>query len=153
MQMPAPDPEQIFSDAIDLIADDRTAEAEELLNAFIAALKSSMNGADADAGRYYWWGRALALQEEWEQALLRFEDALRTDPGHEGALWETVQILMDALDKPESAKTLLTERLLKLGPENPDYLEALSSAETLIRRREGRPVQPWSPEEPMNNEQ
>ncbi|HEX2613280.1 MAG TPA: hypothetical protein VHO02_06790 [Fibrobacteria bacterium] len=137
------DPEKILSDAVDLIVDGREAEAEEMLNAFTAALKGAMNGGDADAQRHYWWGKALTLQDEWEQALLRFERAIELDPDHEGALWETATILMDALDKPESAKTILQERLMKLNPGNPDYAEALASAETLIRRRDGKPLKEW----------
>jgi tetratricopeptide (TPR) repeat protein len=141
--IPTPDPEQILSDAIDLIADLRQEEAEEMLNVFTAALKGAMNGSDADADRYYWWGRALALMDEWEQALLRFESAIQIKPDHEPALWETAVILMDERDKPESAKTILQERLLKLKPGHSDYVEALASAETLIRRRDGRPLRPW----------
>jgi tetratricopeptide (TPR) repeat protein len=139
----SPDPEQILGDAIDLIVDFREEEAEEMLNAFTAALKAAMNGSDADAQRYYYWGRALALLDEWEQALLRFESALHVLPDHEPSLWETAMILMDELDKPESAKTILQERLLKLKPHNPAYKEALASAEALIRRRDGRPLKPW----------
>jgi tetratricopeptide (TPR) repeat protein len=139
----APDPEKILGDAIDLLADGRDAEAEDMLNAFILTLKGSMNGTEADAERYYYWGRALALQEEWEQALLRHESALQLKPNHEGALWETVGILMDALEKPESAKSVLEQRLLPLQPKNEDYLEALASAEALVRRRDGRPLKEW----------
>lgn len=139
----AHDPEKILSDAIDLIIDDREAEAEQLLAAFTGALKAAMNGTEADAQRYYLWGRALELQDEWEQALLRFESALNLVPDHEPSLWETVTILMDELDRPESAKTLLEERLLTLKPDHPEYLEALASAEALIRRRDGRPLKPW----------
>ena len=133
----APDPEKILSDAIDLLADERQDEAETLINAFTAALKGAMNGSDADADRYYWWGRALSLLDEWEQALLRYESALQINPDHEAALWETAVILMDERDRPES------ERLLKLKPGHPEYVEALASAETLIRRRDGRPLKPW----------
>ena len=140
---PAPDPERILGDAIDLIADAREAEAEDMLNAFILTLKASMNGTEADAERYYYWGRALALQEEWEQALLRHESALQLKPNHEGALWETVGILMDELEKPESAKSVLEQRLLPLKPKDEAYLEALASADALIRRRDGRPLKPW----------
>lgn len=141
--MSSPDPEQILSDAIDLIADLREKEAGEMLKAFTAALKASMNGSGADADRYYYWGRALGLQEEWEQALLRFESALHIRPDHEGALRETAVILLDELDKPESAKAILEERLLKLQPGHPEYTEALASAEALIRRRDGRPLKEW----------
>lgn len=143
MTNPAYDPEKILSDAIDLIADDRVEEAEALLATFTGALRQAMNGTEADAQRYYLWGRALELQEEWEQALLRFESALNLLPDHEPSLWETAVILMDELEKPESAKTVIQERLLKLKPDHPDYLEALASAETLIRRRDGRPLKPW----------
>jgi tetratricopeptide (TPR) repeat protein len=139
----SPDPEQILADAIDLIVDFRQEEAETLLNAFTGVLKSSMNGSDGDAQRYYYWGRALSLLDEWEQALLRYESALNVLPDHEPSLWETAVILMDELDKPESAKAILEERLLKLKPGNPVYTEALASAEVLIRRRDGRPLKPW----------
>jgi tetratricopeptide (TPR) repeat protein len=139
----APDPEQILNDAIDLLADQRQEEAETMLNAFIASLKASMNGSDADAERYYYWGKALALLDEWEQALLKLEHALQIKPDHEPALWETTVILMDELDRPELAKTLLQERLLKLKPEDEAYREGLASAEVLIRRRDGRPLKPW----------
>jgi tetratricopeptide (TPR) repeat protein len=138
-----PDPEQILNDAIDLLADGRADEAETMLNAFTATLKAAMNGSDADAERYYYQGRALALLDEWEQALLRFEHALQIKPDHEAALWETVVILMDELDRPELAKTLLEQRLLKLKPADETYQEALASAEVLIRRRDGRPLKPW----------
>lgn len=137
------DPEKILSDAIDLIVDERVEEAETLLAAFTGALKAAMNGTEADAHRYYLWGRALELQDEWEQALLRFESALNLLPDHEPSLWETAMILMDELEKPESAKTVIAERLLKLKPGHPEYLEALASAEALIRRRDGRPLKPW----------
>jgi tetratricopeptide (TPR) repeat protein len=138
-----PDPEQILSDAIDLIVDDRQGEAENLLAAFTTALRQAMNGTEADAHRYYLWGRALELQDEWEQALLRFESALNLLPDHEPSLWETAMVLMDELDKPELAKTVITERLLKLKPDHPEYVEALASAEALIRRRDDRPLKPW----------
>ncbi len=141
--MTSPDPEEILSDAIDLIADFREEEAAEMLNAFTAALKASMNGSDADAERYYYWGRALEIQEEWEQALLRFESVLRIRPEHEPSLREIAMILLDALDRPESAKTILTEKLLKLNPGYPEYVEALASAEALIRNRDGRPLKEW----------
>jgi tetratricopeptide (TPR) repeat protein len=143
MTSATPDPEQILNDAIDLLADDRQEEAETMLNAFAATLKAAMNGSEADAERYYFQGRALALLDEWEQSLLRFEQALQIKPDHEPALWETVVILMDELDKPELAKTLLEQRLLVLKPQDETYTEALASAEVLIRRRDGRPLKPW----------
>ena len=142
--MPSPvDPEQILSDAIDLLADEREEEAGVMLDAFIATLKGAMNGSDADVARHYYWGRALSLMDEWEQALLRFEGALQLDADHEDSLREIVFILLDELDRPESAKAILEERLLKLNPGHPEYVEALASAEALIRRREGREVREW----------
>jgi tetratricopeptide (TPR) repeat protein len=151
--MPSPvDPEQILSDAIDLIADEREVEAGVMLDAFIATLKGAMNGSDADALRHYYWGRALALMEEWEQALLRYEGALQVDSNHEESLREIAFILLDELDRPESAKAILEERLLKLNPGAPEYVEAVASAEALIRRREGREVQEWKPGEPLGGE-
>jgi tetratricopeptide (TPR) repeat protein len=141
------DAEQALNKAMDLIADFREDEAETTLQALIQALKSDMDATPADADRQFHWGRSLYLLEEPEQALLRFEQALQIRPDHEGALWETVSILLHDLDKPESAKIILEQRLLPLRPNHPLYAEALAAAETLIRRRQGREVLPWDPEQ------
>ena len=135
--------EKALNQAMDLIADFRQSEAEEVLQGLIGDLRDGMDGTVADADRHFCWGRALYLLEEPEQALLRFEQALQILPDHEYALWEMASILLHDLDKPESAKSLLEQRLMRLRPSHPPYAEALAAAETLIRRREGRPVQDW----------
>ena len=137
--------EKTLNQAMDLIADFRESEAEEALLGFIQELKGEMDATVADAERHFFWGRCLYLLEEPEQALLRFEQALQIRPDHEGALWEMVSILLHDLDKPESAKAILEQRLMPLRPNYEPYGEALASAETLIRRRQGRPLQDWDP--------
>ena len=127
--------EELLNGAMDLMADFREDEAEEIINTLIAQLKSKMNSTPEDADRYYYWGRSLALLEENEQALLRFEKALKAKPDHEGALWETTTLLLYELDRPEGAKAILEQSLIPLFPGNELYTEALAAAETLIRRR------------------
>ncbi len=127
------DAEQTLSHAIDWMADDRDDEAEALLVDFMAQLREQMDGSEADAGRYYYWGRSLSLLDEPEQALLRFEKSLEAQPDHEGSWWETASILLYDLDRPESALVILEQRLLPLRPDYPLYVEARESAQTLIR--------------------
>ena len=125
---------------MDLMADFRDKEAEAELNNLIARLKSRMNATVIDADRYYYWGRGLSLLEEPEQALLRFEQALQLMPDHEGALWETVTLLLYDLERPEGAKSILEQRLLPLQPGYGLYEEALAASETLIRLKTAKPA-------------
>lgn len=134
------DAEESLNSAMDLMADFRDSEAEEELNSLIKRLKSGMNATAIDADRYYYWGRGLSLLEEPEQALLRFEQALQLKPDHEGALWETVTLLLYELERPEGAKSILEQRLLPLQPGYGLYQEALAASDTLIRLKTAKPV-------------
>ena len=134
------DIEELLNNAMDLMADFRDDEAEEELNALIKKLKSEMNATSADADRYYFWGRALSLLEEPEQALLRFEKSLQLVPEHEGALWETVTLLLYELERPEGAKSILEAQLIPLRPGYALYDEALSNADTFIRLKSSKPA-------------
>ena len=131
--------EELLNAAMDLMADFRDDEAEELLEKLIARLKSGINATATDADRYYYWGRALTLLEEQEQALLRFENALQIQPEHEGSLWETATLLLYELERPEAAKVILEQKLLVLQPGYPLYEEALKASETLIRLKAKKP--------------
>jgi tetratricopeptide (TPR) repeat protein len=125
--------EETLNNAMDLLADFRDDEAEEVINKFIGSLKSGIDGTVGDADRHYYWGRGLSLLEEPEQALLRFEKALQINPGHEGALWETTTLLLYELERPEGAKAILEQSLLPLRPGYALYVEALAASESLIR--------------------
>ena len=127
--------EAALNEAIDLYADYQEEEAEKSLLSLIQALKESLDATSMDAERYCLWGRSLVLLEEPEQALLRFEQALQLIPDHEGALWETASLLLDTMERPEGAKDILEQRLLPMRPASERYREALSAAETLIRRK------------------
>ena len=133
------DIEELLNEAMDLMADFRDDEAEESINELIGKIKADMNATAADADRYYYWGRALSLLEEPEQALLRFEQALQLVPEHEGSLWETTTLLLYELERPEGAKSILEERLVKLRPGYGLYEEALAASETLIRLKNAKP--------------
>lgn len=133
------DYESALNQALDLLADGEDRKARALLEGGIRDVKSRLAGSDADLDRYYYWGRFLTALEEYEQALLKFEKALKIDPGHEGSLWETASILLHDMDRPELAKALLAEKLLPLVPGNPLYTETLKEAEFLIRVRTSPP--------------
>ncbi len=133
------DIEELLNKALDFMADFRDDEGEEEITALIKQLKSGMDATVGDADRYYYWGRGLSLLEEPEQALLRFEKALQIKPDHEGALWETVTLLLYELERPEGAKAVLEETLLPLHPGYELYEEALAAAETLIRLQKVKP--------------
>lgn len=136
------DYEASLNQALDLLADEEERKAHALLEAGIKHVKASLNGGDEDLGRYYYWGRFLTAMEEYEQAMLKFEKALRLDPDHEGSLWETASILIHDLDKPDLAKTLLKDKLIPLHPDNPLYIETLKEAEFLLRVKAKPPVDP-----------
>lgn len=136
------DYEASLNQALDLLADGEDQKARRILQGGVAHVKSALTHTDADLDRFYYWGRFLTAMEEYEQALLKFEKALRIDPSHEGSLWETASILLHDLDKPELAKALLAERLLPLHPDNPLYSETLKEAEFLVRVRTSPPEAP-----------
>lgn len=136
------DYEASLNQALDLLADGEDQMARRILQGGVAHVKSHLTDSEADLERLYYWGRFLTALEEYEQALLKFEKALRIDPSHEGSLWETASILLHDLDKPELAKTLLAERLVPLHPDNPLYAETLKEAEFLIRVRTSPPEAP-----------
>jgi tetratricopeptide (TPR) repeat protein len=133
------DYEASLNQALDLLADGEDRRARVLLESGIKDVKARLAGSDEDLARYYYWGRFLTALEEYEQALLKFEKALKIDPAHEGSLWETASILLHDMDRPELAKALLAEKLLPLAPGNELYAETLKEAEFLIRVRTSPP--------------
>jgi tetratricopeptide (TPR) repeat protein len=134
------DYEIALNQALDLLADGDQRRADRLLQAIIDHAKSRLSGTEEDRDRHYYWGRALTAMEEPEQALLRFERALQIDPAHEPSLWETASIFLHELDKPESARLLLAEKLVPLGPDNTLYRESLQLAEFNLRLRKDPPT-------------
>ena len=140
------DYEASLNKALDLLADGEDAKAHRILQAGIDHVKTRLAGkapAETPPLReeylHYYWGRFLTAMEEPEQALLKFEKALKINPGQEGSLWETASLLLHELDKPELAKRLLSEKLLVLFPANPLYREALAESEFLLRVRQAPP--------------
>ncbi len=127
--------EETLKKAYDLMADFQDAEAYEILETCVADIKKTLGGTQQDADRYYYWGLCLSAMDEPEQALLKFESAIGLNPEHESALWEVTSTLLYELDKPESAKVILEERLLKLFPKNEKYQEALRLAKLALHER------------------
>ena len=136
------DYEASLNQALDLLADGEDKKAETLLLGGVRHVKANLTGSESDLERYYYWGRFLTAMEEYEQALLKFEQALGYDPAHEGSLWETASILLHDMDRPELAKALLAEKLIPLCPGNILYTEALHEAEFLMRVRSSPPEPP-----------
>jgi tetratricopeptide (TPR) repeat protein len=133
------DYESTLNQALDLKADGEDRKADRLLQNIIDHAKARISGSDDDLERHYFWGRALTAMEEPEQALLRFEKALQIDPEHEGTVWETASIFLHELDRPDSARTLLAERLLPMSPDNALYRESLVAAEFALKLRKNPP--------------
>jgi tetratricopeptide (TPR) repeat protein len=139
------DYEATLNQALDLLADGEERKAGRILQASIDDIKKHLTGTDSDLERFYFWGRCLTAMEEVEQALLKFEKALRIDPDHEGSLWETASIFFHDLDRAESAKPLLVDRLLKHHPNNELYQETLRAVDFALKIRKSPP--PLSKEE------
>lgn len=78
---------------------------------------------------YWYWGQSLEILDEYEQASLKFEEALKLSPNNKDMLWSLISLLLFSLQTPEPAKNLLKERLLPLDPSNEKYLDALATAE------------------------
>ena len=93
-----------------------------------SGMKSSSLGKD----EYYYWGMCLSIMEEYEQALLKFEQVLKFDNQHENSLWQIVSILFYDQQSAVMAKSILESRLLKINPNHPTYLEALTDIKSYL---------------------
>jgi tetratricopeptide (TPR) repeat protein len=133
------DYEATLNQALDLLADGETRKADRLLQGLIDHAKARLSGGPDDLDRHYFWGRALTALEEPEQALLRFERALQIDPAHEPSLWETASIFLHELDRPETARAILADKLLPASPDNALYRESLVAAEFALKLRKNPP--------------
>jgi tetratricopeptide (TPR) repeat protein len=139
------DYEATLNQALDLLADSEERKAGRILQSCIDDIKKRITGDGDDLIRYYYWGRCLTAMEEVEQALLKFEKALRIDPDHEGSLWETASIFLHDLERPENARPILVDRLLKMHPDNALYQETLRAIDFSLKLRKAPP--PLSKEE------
>ena len=74
------------------------------------------------------WAQSHAIAEDWDLALLKYEQILSIDASDEDALWQTIQIFLRPKENPETARRLLKERLLPLHS-TPEYEDALREAE------------------------
>lgn len=122
--------EQDIGTAIDFCADGEDRRATVLLERCNQKLRLLAVGAHrVEALRL--WAMSLVVLEEWEQALLRYEQILSIEPENEDALWQSVLILLRNMEKPESARILLNERLLPLS-RLPEYLDVLRECEAAL---------------------
>lgn len=116
--------------AIDAIADDQERRALVLLEKCNARLRLLSTGEHRrEALRL--WAQSHAIAEDWDLALLKYEQVLSIDNADEDALWQTVQILLRPKENPEAARTLLMEKLLPLHS-TPEYEDALREAEAAL---------------------
>ncbi len=127
------DYENEICQAIDLMADDRHQESCRLLESCINRIKKQLQAGKSQCENYYYWGMCLSIMDEHQQALLKFESAVRLNPNHQASLWQIAGILLYTLDKPKSALRILEDALLPLVPENKEYQRALSDAKSMIR--------------------
>lgn len=116
--------------AIDFVADGEDRRANILLDRSIQKLRLLAAGRNrTEALRL--WAICLSVQEEWEQALLKYEQILSIDGSDEDALWQSALILLRNLERPEPARTLLAERLLPLA-RTEEYEDALRECEAAM---------------------
>ena len=124
--------------AIDLIADGEDRRAAVLLEKCNARLRLLSAGEHRrEALRL--WAQSHAIAEDWDLALLKYEQVLSIDAADEDALWQTVQIFLRPKENPETARRLLQDRLLPLRA-SAEYEDALREAEAAlgIEREGGR---------------
>lgn len=118
--------------AIDLLANERENEAQTLIESTIAEIKRFLPEALEKAPLYYYWGQGLELLEEPEQALLQYEAALKAHVEYIPA-WEALcRALLEELDRPDEAKTILLSRLLPHEPDNEIYQDWLVRADIAL---------------------
>lgn len=122
--------------AIDLIADGEDRRAAVTLDKCNARLRLLSAGEHRrEALRL--WAQSHAIAEEWDMALLKYEQILSIDAADEDALWQTVQIFLRPKESPEAARRLLRERLLPLHS-TPEYEDALREAEAALGIERGK---------------
>lgn len=122
--------------AIDLIADGEDRRAAVTLDKCNARLRLLVAGEHRrEALRL--WAQSHAIAEEWDLALLKYEQILSIDAADEDALWQTVQIFLRPKESPEAARRLLRERLLPLHS-TPEYEDALREAEAALGIERGK---------------
>jgi tetratricopeptide (TPR) repeat protein len=122
--------EESLAQALDLFADGEDRKASILLDKLVQRLRLlSVGGDRLPALRL--WAIVLCAQEEWEQALLKYEQILSIASDDEDALWQSAQILLRNLERPEPARALIADRLLPLN-RLPDYEDALRECEAAL---------------------
>ena len=125
-----------ISTAIDHCADGEDRKAALLLDKCNQKLRLLSVGAHRLEALGL-WALSLGVSEEWEQALLKYEQILSIDPANEDALWQSAQIILRQLENPESARKLLTERLLPIN-RLPEYVDALRECEAALGIERGK---------------
>jgi tetratricopeptide (TPR) repeat protein len=126
--------EQAICNSMDLMADGKYPESESVLNDCITDIKKEIAARGDSVEALYAWGMCLSIMEEHEQALLKFEGVLKKDPDHKDAWWRTATTLFYHLEEAESAKRILEEKLIKLYPDEQEYVDALVDVTSYLKR-------------------
>lgn len=119
-----------IASAMDFIADGEERRANILLDRCIQKLRLLSVGASRKEALRL-WAICLCIQEEWEQSLLKYEQVLSIDPADEDSLWQSAQILLRNLEKPEAARRVLEDRLLPINRTD-EYLDTLRECEAAL---------------------
>ena len=126
--------EELICSAIDMLADNREKEAMELLQNCMELVKNNIQEKRDLADSYYTWGMCLSVMEEYEQAVLKFEQAVTHNKDHEASLWQIVSILFYNLEKASEAKSILEEKLMIIDSKNERYQEMLQDVTVYLKR-------------------
>jgi tetratricopeptide (TPR) repeat protein len=144
--------EEDLSKAIDLYADEKDKEAEDAIQEILTTLRKSLETSEETIRIYMGMGQCLQVLEEFEQALLRYEKILHLDPNHEDALWCITRLLLEDLDSPKEAGVILKEKLIKLHPNNEEYIATLKHCENYLKAQLARDSKSKTDKEELEEE-
>jgi|GEM_PF-5133582 len=131
--------EKTLSQAIDYLCDGNQHKANLLMEQCHTELIDLKQNHKMSSEHWLLWGTLLELQEEWEQAILKYESALNTDPDLAEAWIKICKILFYQLEKPELAHKLLKEKLHPLlGEKHSDLFELTQDLNSVLKQRTKR---------------
>ena len=133
--------------AMELYADGSEKAAARAFESLEARLSVACSEAPSDTALLGLLAQVLQLQEEYQQAVLRYEQILKLEPENQDVLFEVVTILLENLESPAPALAILEDRLIPLDPENREYRDMVRTCLRAIKSQSSsRKVKELDPE-------
>lgn len=130
--------EKHLCEAIDLITDGEDEKARSIMSDCVKGLQTLKKNNTITAQHWMYWGTIMEIQEEWEQAILKYESALNVDPSLLDAWLKIGQILLYNMEKPDAAQKVLKEKILPLSGEGHPAIQEFSADLSSFLRRNSR---------------